>query len=140
MTVPRCGRERAVRRRPPRGVLPAASREHATPGRADGLPHPRRAPTPPWHSRGPCSAGAPASPPPWPFEIASTNVVIELGIILGLLIGWQFTLAEFTGGPIMIVLMAVAFRLFVRQRLLLVARHQARQGLAGPLEGHAPMD
>jgi uncharacterized membrane protein YraQ (UPF0718 family) len=45
------------------------------------------------------------------FEIASTNLVIELAIILALLISWQFTLAEFTGGPIMIVLMAVAFRL-----------------------------
>src|SRR5215831_2664757 len=42
------------------------------------------------------------------FEIASTNLVIELGIILALLIGWQFTLAEFVGGPIMIVLMAIA--------------------------------
>src|SRR5262249_16421387 len=51
------------------------------------------------------------------FEIASTNLVIELGIILALLIAWQFTLAEFIGGPIMIVLMAVAFRLFVRRRL-----------------------
>jgi uncharacterized membrane protein YraQ (UPF0718 family) len=40
------------------------------------------------------------------FEIASTNLVIELGIILALLIAWQFTLAEFVGGPIMIVLMA----------------------------------
>ena len=39
------------------------------------------------------------------FEIASTNLVIELGIILALLLSWQFTLAEFTGGPIMIVLM-----------------------------------
>jgi len=38
------------------------------------------------------------------FEIASTNLVIELGIILVLLISWQFTVAEFTGGPIMIVL------------------------------------
>jgi uncharacterized membrane protein YraQ (UPF0718 family) len=42
------------------------------------------------------------------FEIASTNLVIELGIILALLLSWQFTLAEFTGGPIMIVRMAVA--------------------------------
>jgi Predicted permease len=40
------------------------------------------------------------------FEIASTNLVIELGIILALLIFWQFTAAEFVGGPIMIVLMA----------------------------------
>src|SRR5476651_1291557 len=52
------------------------------------------------------------------FEIASTNLVIELGIILALLISWQFTLAEFIGGPIMIVTMAVAFRLFIRTRLI----------------------
>ncbi len=74
------------------------------------------------------------------FEIASTNLVIELGIILALLIAWQFTLAEFIGGPIMIVLMAVAFRLFVRGRLIQAAREQADQGLAGSMEGHAAMD
>ncbi len=74
------------------------------------------------------------------FEIASTNLVIELGIIMGLLIGWQFTLAEFIGGPIMIVLMAVAFRLFVRKRLTRAARQQAGKGLAGSMEGHAAMD
>ena len=48
------------------------------------------------------------------FEIASTNLVIELGIILALLISWQFTVAEYVGGVIMIILLAVAFRLFVR--------------------------
>ena len=74
------------------------------------------------------------------FEIASTNLVIELGIILALLIAWQFTLAEFVGGPIMIVLMAVAFRLFVRSRLIDAARRQADRGLAGSMEGHAAMD
>jgi uncharacterized membrane protein YraQ (UPF0718 family) len=74
------------------------------------------------------------------FEIASTNLVIELGIILALLISWQFTLAEFAGGPIMIVLVAVAFRLFVRQRLIRAARQQADKGLAGSMEGHAAMD
>jgi uncharacterized protein len=74
------------------------------------------------------------------FEIASTNLVIELGIILALLLSWQFTLAEFTGGPIMIVLMAVAFRLFVRRRLIDAAREQADRGLAGSMEGHAAMD
>jgi len=74
------------------------------------------------------------------FEIASTNLVIELGIILALLIAWQFTLAEFVGGPIMIVLMAVAFRLFVRARLIDAARRQADRGLAGSMEGHAAMD
>jgi uncharacterized protein len=74
------------------------------------------------------------------FEIASTNLVIELGIIMALLLSWQFTLAEFVGGPIMIVLVAVAFRLFVRQHLIRAAREQADKGLAGSMEGHAAMD
>jgi uncharacterized protein len=74
------------------------------------------------------------------FEIASTNLVIELGIILALLISWQFTAAEFIGGPIMIVLLAVAFRLFVRGRLIEAARRQSDRGLAGAMEGHAAMD
>src|SRR5450759_271961 len=74
------------------------------------------------------------------FEIASTNLVIELGIILALLIAWPFTLAEFIGGPIMIVLVAVAFRIFVRQRLIDAVREQADKGLAGSMEGHAAMD
>jgi uncharacterized protein len=74
------------------------------------------------------------------FEIASTNLVIELGVILALLMGWQFTAAEFAGGPIMIVLVAVAFRLLLRQRLLEQARAQADRGLAGSMEGHAAMD
>jgi uncharacterized protein len=74
------------------------------------------------------------------FEIASTNLVIELGIIMAVLLGWQFTLAEFTGGPIMIVLMALAFRIFVRKRLIAAARQQAGQGVAGSMEGHAAMD
>src|SRR6202012_1853731 len=74
------------------------------------------------------------------FEIASTNLVIELGVILALLMGWQFTLAEFTGGPIMIVVLAVLFRLLLRERLLCEAPQQADRGLAGSMEGHAAMD
>src|SRR5580693_8754439 len=74
------------------------------------------------------------------FEIASTNLVIELGVLLALLLGWQFTAAEFIGGPIMIIAVAVMFRLFVRQRLLDGARAQADRGLAGSMEGHAAMD
>jgi uncharacterized protein len=74
------------------------------------------------------------------FEIASTNLVIELGVILALLMGWQFTLAEFTGGPIMIVILAAAFRIFLRDRLLGEATEQASRGLAGSMEGHAAMD
>ncbi len=74
------------------------------------------------------------------FEIASTNLVIELGIIVALLLSWPFTLAEFAGGPIMIVGVAVAFRLLVRPRLVGAAREQADRGLAGSMEGHAAMD
>jgi uncharacterized membrane protein YraQ (UPF0718 family) len=74
------------------------------------------------------------------FEIASTNLVVELGVILALLLGWQFTLAEFVGGPIMIVALAVLFRIFLRERLLRAARAQADRGLAGSMEGHAAMD
>jgi hypothetical protein len=74
------------------------------------------------------------------FEIASTNLVIELGVILALLMGWQFTLAEFTGGPLMIVILAVLFRFFLRNKLLREAREQAGRGIAGAMEGHAAMD
>ncbi|MFI1292672.1 permease [Streptomyces sp. NPDC020792] len=74
------------------------------------------------------------------FEIASTNLVVELGVILALLMGWQFTAAEFVGGPVMIVLLAVLFRLLLRERLLRQAREQAERGLAGSMEGHAAMD
>src|ERR1700742_4327061 len=74
------------------------------------------------------------------FEIGSTNLVVELGIILALLMGWQFTAAEFVGGPLMIVALAVLFRLFVRTRLVDAARQQADRGLAGSMEGHAAMD
>jgi uncharacterized membrane protein YraQ (UPF0718 family) len=71
------------------------------------------------------------------FEIASTNLVIELGIILALLIAWQFTLAEFIGGPLMILFIAIMFRLFLRKKLLQEAHTQAEKGLLGSMEGHA---
>jgi uncharacterized protein len=74
------------------------------------------------------------------FEIGSTNLVVELGIILALLMGWQFTAAEFIGGPLMIVMIAILFRLFVRSRLIDAAREQAERGVAGSMEGHAAMD
>jgi uncharacterized membrane protein YraQ (UPF0718 family) len=74
------------------------------------------------------------------FEIASTNLVIELGIILALLIGWQFTVAELVGGPLMILLVALAFRVVLRRRLVEEARAQAERGVAGSMEGHAAMD
>lgn len=74
------------------------------------------------------------------FEMASTNLVLELGIILWVLMGWQFTLAEFVGGPLMIVILAVLFRLFLTRRLLDEAKAQADKGIAGRMEGHAAMD
>jgi uncharacterized membrane protein YraQ (UPF0718 family) len=74
------------------------------------------------------------------FEFASTNLVVELGIIMAILLGWQFTLGEFVGGPIMIVLLALLFRAFLSQRLRNDARIQADRGLRGLMEGHAEMD
>jgi uncharacterized membrane protein YraQ (UPF0718 family) len=74
------------------------------------------------------------------FEFASTNLVIELGIILAVLIGWQFTLAEFVGGPIMIAILALLFRVFLKPGMVEAARVQADRGLAGVMEGHAAMD
>ena len=74
------------------------------------------------------------------FEVASTNLVIELGIIMAILLGWQFTLAEFVGAPLMVAPLAVLFRLFLKRRLVEAARHQADKGLLGAMEGHAAMD
>jgi uncharacterized protein len=74
------------------------------------------------------------------FEFASTNLVIELGIIMAILLGWQFTLAEFVGGPIMIIFLVILFRALLRPRLVEMARRQAERGLQGVMEGHAEMD
>src|SRR5947199_1480428 len=74
------------------------------------------------------------------FEFASTNLVIELGIVMALLLGWQFTLGEFIGGPLMIVLIALLFRVFLKRRLVDEARDQAEGGVLGRMEGHAEMD
>ncbi|HEX4820785.1 MAG TPA: permease, partial [Acidimicrobiales bacterium] len=41
------------------------------------------------------------------FMFASTNLVLELGVVLAILMGWQFAVAEFVGGPIMIVLLVL---------------------------------
>jgi len=74
------------------------------------------------------------------FEIASTNLVIELGVILVILMGWQFAAAEFVGGPIMIVILGLLFRMFLTRQRLADARTQADKGLRGSMEGHAAMD
>src|SRR3954449_771174 len=59
------------------------------------------------------------------FQFASTNLVWELGLVLWVLIGWQFTLAEFAGGLVMIGLMALGLRLFVSPRREARAREHA---------------
>lgn len=73
------------------------------------------------------------------FQFASTNLVIELGILLIVLMGWSFGAAEFIGGPIMIALMVLFFRFFLSPRNVQAAKRQAEQGLQGKMEGHAGM-
>ena len=74
------------------------------------------------------------------FQFASTNLVLELGIILIVLLGWQFAAAEFVGGPIMIVLIVLMLRRLMTGRRLEEARTQAERGVQGRMEGHAGMD
>src|ERR1700732_3547972 len=74
------------------------------------------------------------------FEMASTNLVLELSIIMLVLLGWQIILAEFIGAPIMVVLLVFFFRMFLDRDLLEQAKEQAEKGVAGRMEGHAEMD
>src|SRR5437588_2343142 len=64
------------------------------------------------------------------FELASTNLVIELGIILIVLLGWPFASAEIAGGILMVAFIAVIFRLTLTPKLVDAARAQAEVGLA----------
>jgi len=74
------------------------------------------------------------------FEFASTNLVFELGLVLLILLGWQFLTAELIGGLLMVVLLALIFRATLRRSLVERARAQAERGLLGRMEGHAAMD
>ena len=74
------------------------------------------------------------------FQFASTNLVLELGLILWSLLGWRFTLAQFAGGFVMIALLAVMLRLFLKPALVDAAITQARSAVRGKMEGHAEMD
>src|SRR5881409_313121 len=74
------------------------------------------------------------------FELASTNLVIELGIILVVLMGWSFAASEFLGGLLMVLIIALLFRLTLTPRLVALAREHAERGLVGRMEGHATMD
>jgi uncharacterized membrane protein YraQ (UPF0718 family) len=74
------------------------------------------------------------------FQFASTNLVLELGIILAVLMGWQFTLAEFIGGPIMIFALILMLRAVMTKRLVAEAAQKAAENRQGRMEGHAAMD
>jgi uncharacterized membrane protein YraQ (UPF0718 family) len=74
------------------------------------------------------------------FQFASTNLVVELSVLIFVILGWQFMAAEFIGGPIMIAVLVLLLRTFLRPRLIEAARAQANRGLAGRMEGHAAMD
>jgi uncharacterized membrane protein YraQ (UPF0718 family) len=74
------------------------------------------------------------------FQFASTNLVLELGIVLWVMLGWRFTAATWAGGIVMIVILSMLLRLFMRESLVKAARAQAEKGLAGRMEGHAEMD
>src|SRR5205814_1190520 len=74
------------------------------------------------------------------FQLASTNLVAELTIIIIVLMGWQFAAAEFFGGLLMVVLMALLLKRFLSRELVAEARAEAGRGLKGKMEGHAEMD
>src|SRR5271155_218686 len=74
------------------------------------------------------------------FQFASTNLVLELGIIIAVLIGWQFVAAEFVGGLIMVGLLAVMLRAVMTPKRITESKRQADRGLVGRMEGHAAMD
>src|SRR5437870_8626780 len=65
------------------------------------------------------------------FQFASTNLVFELGIVMWIFLGWKFTLAEFVGGLVLIVLMWAGVRLFVTRQLEAAARGHALAAAAG---------
>jgi uncharacterized membrane protein YraQ (UPF0718 family)/YHS domain-containing protein len=73
------------------------------------------------------------------FMFASTNLVVELGLVLWLLIGWQFTLAEFVGGVIMIVMVGLALPRLIPRSMIEAARQRLEQGDGGSTghEAHA---
>src|SRR6202023_1131658 len=79
-------------------------------------------------------------PAPIVSEFASTNLVFELGLILLILLGWSFVGAEFAGGILMIVILALLFRLTLKPAMVEEARREAEQGRRGRMQGHAEMD
>ena len=75
------------------------------------------------------------------FEFASTNLVFELGLVLLILLGWQFVAAEFAGGLLMAVILWILFKLTLRQRMVEAAKRQADRGVFGSThEAHGEHD
>ena len=75
------------------------------------------------------------------FEFAATNLVFELGLVLLILLGWQFVAAEFAGGLLMAVILWILFKVTLRQRMVDAAKRQAERGVFGSThEAHGEMD
>lgn len=74
------------------------------------------------------------------FEFASTNLVFELGLVLLVLLGWQFVAAELSGGVVMVIVLAIVFRLTLKKSMVDDARIHAERGILGKMEGHGAMD
>jgi uncharacterized membrane protein YraQ (UPF0718 family) len=74
------------------------------------------------------------------FQVTSTNLVLELGIIMIVFLGWRFMIAEVVAALIMVAALVLLFRAFLSPKLVAEARRQADRRLAGRMEGHAEMD
>src|SRR5712671_1008184 len=75
------------------------------------------------------------------FEFASTNLVFELGLVLLILLGWQFVAAEFAGGLLMALILWILFKVTLRQRMVDDAKRQAERGAFGSThDAHGEMD
>jgi hypothetical protein len=72
------------------------------------------------------------------FQLASTNLVLELGILLAVLMGWQFTLAEFIGGPLMITIMVLLFKLFLTPKIIEERENKPKRALKAVWRGMHP--
>ncbi|MBE7218390.1 MAG: permease [Caulobacteraceae bacterium] len=74
------------------------------------------------------------------FQFASTNLVLELGLILWTLLGWRFTLAQFVGGALMILFIGLIFHFLLPRSLKEHAEEKSDSDVHGKMEGHAEMD
>ena len=73
------------------------------------------------------------------FELASTNLVLELTIVMIVFLSWQFALAEFVGAAVMVTILALLYKWFLTPGLVAEAAAHANKGIAGRMEGHAEM-